>query len=458
MNIKPNTERKIPPVTEVERQKDENPPTEDKTPPPEISASKVRQNGGAKSVPPPTRPYSVFEIAKNPELAQDMTKRPATALSLSMSAKTYTQSYSFSKDGMNIGLTRRERFMRTKSLKEKSENNSNVVFEHEKNKDRYEFEEKEDNPGRDNFLESIDKENNKFTKKLALSTSPGQSLESRKSSTIPSKHGNTLRTTPTATKTSVDLYRANTPSVHVIPARVSSSLNTEPFDDVDGQFHHEQKATSADGTLRVPGKPMLRANSTLPQRRSGTPLKTVVTESRLDSTGHKSPISVRITQTVADTPMEHDRGMYSATPRPDTSFDHIEEELIPLTDDDNEHLNKLTGYRGNDNTISRLGAKSAIPFKETEKIDLLHVSAEKAETFLKDYSKKSKIFGYVVKTRTSTIAPKERLRSYRSPCITYQELVSIKANIRQHQAHTKTLLQSSAKLSSYVDTLANASL
>ena len=377
---------------------------------------------GAKSAPPHKRPYSVFEIAQNPHLAEEAAKRPATAMSHCKTAKAYVQSYSFAKDGMNIGRTRRETYLRSRTHKQKQQDAA-VILEREKTKDQYKFEDEDE----------VDVK------------SPAAILKSIPDADSPptDKNATTSLVTPPASRTG-----ASTPVVRITPLPTVINLNESNFDEVDSKITPRIVNEKHHGNLNQNEA----AKVSLLHKRSTSPTKMFHAATQGDVNGRSSVLSVRI----AEGPGQ------DASPRmpsrPGTSFDVVEEELIPLTEDDKNHLNALTGHQSNGHqTRATPRSKSSLSYSEAVGTNNLVKATEKTQSFLKDYSKKSKIFGYVVKTRTSSCAPRERQRSYRSPCITYQELVAIKAGIRQHEARTKTLLQGSAKLSTYVDKLANAS-
>lgn len=88
--------------------------------------------------------------------------------------------------------------------------------------------------------------------------------------------------------------------------------------------------------------------------------------------------------------------------------------------------------------------------------NILQQSAEKTQNFLKDYAKKSKLFSYVVNANSSIVAPRDR-KIYRSPKVTFQELVSIKAEVKKQLMQTRAIVQKSARLSSYVQKLTGQS-
>ena len=106
------------------------------------------------------------------------------------------------------------------------------------------------------------------------------------------------------------------------------------------------------------------------------------------------------------------------------------------------------------NLRSRSRKKSTGFGQDLAQEDLLQQTAERTQGFLKDYAKKSKLFSYVVNANTSKTAPRDR-KIYRSPNVTYQELVSIKAGIKKQLLQTRVILQKSARLSSYVNKISS---
>ena len=106
------------------------------------------------------------------------------------------------------------------------------------------------------------------------------------------------------------------------------------------------------------------------------------------------------------------------------------------------------------NLKSRSRKKSTGFGQDQTQEDLLQQTAERTQGFLKDYAKKSKLFSYVVNANTSKAAPRDR-KIYRSPNVTYQELVSIKAGIKKQLLQTRVILQKSARLSSYVNKISS---
>ena len=106
------------------------------------------------------------------------------------------------------------------------------------------------------------------------------------------------------------------------------------------------------------------------------------------------------------------------------------------------------------NLRPRSRKKSSSSGIDQEQEDILQQTAERTQGFLKDYAKKSKLFSYVVNANASSAAPRGR-KIYRSPSVTYQELVSIKAGIKKQLLQTRVIVQKSARLSSYVNKISN---
>ena len=111
-------------------------------------------------------------------------------------------------------------------------------------------------------------------------------------------------------------------------------------------------------------------------------------------------------------------------------------------------------------SVSRISFRSRPNQKSARSVDrqsdtdtTLQQSAEKTQRFLKEYAKKSKLFSYVVNANASAAAGPKEKKIHRSPNVTYQELVSIKASIQKQMMQTRDILQKSARLSNYVTKL-----
>ena len=368
--------------------------------------------------------------------------RPATA----MSAKAYTQSFSFIKDGLNIEKTRRDRFMRTKAEREKDKENKIKV---ERLTDDWQMI-KENNSKTPAGIGSLQDEllDNDHNKELSARPKTAYPQGSRKSEIkgilSRPRTSNALRlsqgaSTPTIRTTSVtdfDLSRADSPTEYTYT------------EEVHEHNHYTGSTTNADRSL--------------------SPRLKTVHESRTRIDGTKSPLVVRITTTHPQEAHQGEQLKDKASRHSSMSNSSDDEDLIPLGEEDKHTLKKLTnddqkdanklrkspyghGPTSSRQALSRNDTSSFIPDNS-----ILRKSTQKTQSFLTQYSKKSKVIGYVMKTRSSNTAPRERLISHRSPCITYQELMSIKAGIKQHESKSRSLIQRSAKLSTYVDKLAKA--
>lgn len=384
------------------------------------------------------RSQSALEISRADERSE-FSRRPATA----MSAKTYKQSYSFTKDGLNIDKSRRDRYMRTKADKERQREN-NIKIERMKDDLK--------NFGIERPMTAIDKidhladddENEKaelpMRPKTALPQSSQKGLLSRPR----------LKNTFAPAQISTIIQRSSTP-LTVTENRTQHQFAGTNVEEVDSEVEHNRIDTPTQGVkLEFPC------------------LKTVH-ESRTSLDGAKSPLVVRITTTRLNDSADHSKYAEKLTHfRTESRLDDTtDEELMSLNEDDKNQLNELVNsshskesrVHDRPKTASVLeSSRNASTPKGKSILDgsLLRKSTEKTQTFLTQYSKKSRVFGYVVKTRSSIVAPRERLVSHRSPCITYQELASIKASLKQHESRTRSLVQRSAKLSTYVDKLARA--
>lgn len=401
------------------------------------------------------RPQSVFELpTKNPEHVED-TVRPATA----MSAKTYTQSYSFVKDGMNIDKTRRERYLRSKADKERQKEN-NIRIERLLKDGEFSFE-------RPETVESLLADNEK-KETISRPKTAGPTTRRPEISVARPQTSSCMQ----GSRGYLNVNRASTPNTVSFSMSSNLDLRNEYNSEESGS---EEKAFN-DGLHDKPNISSMHSRPSTSHRRLLTSPQhtTIVHENSARVDGAKSPITVRITTTHFTDATQNHRLTDTPTPlRPDSEFDNPEEdELIPLEEEDKDHLDRLIKSRSGDHRFqgrsqirpntphSRLGTTQGVSRSEDPQANkdesILKKSMERTQTFLKQYSKKSKVFGYVVKTRSSIIAPRERIVAHRSPCITYQELVSIKAGIKQQESKTKSLLQRSAKLSTYVDKLVKA--
>ncbi|KAH3853731.1 hypothetical protein DPMN_096263 [Dreissena polymorpha] len=415
-----------------------------------------------KTQPKAKRPYSVFEVRKAPDNSKEDHHRPGTSMSSILSAKSYRQSYSFTKDGMNIGRTRRERYLRNKAMQEKEKTNASVLIERLDAKGRYNM---------DNYLLSGDtnsKEEDDSPKQVSIS----QSATSRPPSVLTSHDRSQIPASPVRRESQMKpttynihddrhdastsprlLTRPHTSLSRVVPNTPKVSFEHTP--EVNQLIPSRQATGSSQSvTASEHRRSPLSRTPTIPPTMAETPTRMTIAEKKLSVTGMMSPLSVKITGTKCETP--DFQQPVTSTPRPDSAFFEVnEDELMPLSEDDLEHMKSLT-TPDHTRPITRQGAKSAPTCTEEMTYETLTKSTEKTQVFLTEYSKKSKIFGYVVKTTGSNIGPRDNVRSFRSPSITYQELASIKANIKQHEARTKALLQRSGNLTKYVSKLANA--
>ena len=361
------------------------------------------------------RSKSASGMAKRTECAATPSKRPATA----MSALNYTQSYSFAKDGMNIDKSRRARYLRSKDEKERRKNISQEAVKFEDiAKDKAILEERV----LENYTPSKHEAEDNIQKPRPKTAGPNYSSAGRLLIQRPSTQNTLL---------SVDFLpphsRSRPPTPH--------SLSDSP----DGP-------TSPKDSVSRLGK---RQATILRQTQTPTPTS-VLKDSKLDSVDSKIPISVRKT-TVNIKKEDTDSKNISIHIRPDSNM----EEYMPLSDGDQKQLEELTAVEN----VSRPQTRGGTRMSKTHRGEgALSKSITKTQTFLTQYAKRSRLFGFVLKTRSTKMAADERVRSSRSPCITYQELVAIKANIRQHVSKTRSLIQRSANLSSYVDKLAMANV
>lgn len=391
------------------------------------------------------RSQSALEISRADE-SSEFSKRPATA----MSAKTYKQSYSFTKDGLNIDKSRHDRYMRTKADKERQREN-NVKIERMK--------EDLKNFGIERPMTAIEKidllADDDEKEKTALSMRPKTALPQSSQKGLLSRPR--VKNTFASGRTSTITQRSSTP-LTVTENRTQLQFSGINAEEVDSEAEHSGIDTPTQSFAQG--------------MRLESPCLKTVHEGRTSLDGANSPLVVRITTTRLNDSAENSKYAEKVTHfRTESRLDDtIDEELMSLNEDDKNQLNELVngnhskvprGRTFNDRpkTASVLEtSRTASTPKSKSTLDgsLLRRSTEKTQTFLTQYSKKSRVFGYVVKTRSSIVAPRERLVSHRSPCITYQELASIKASIKQHESRTRSLVQRSAKLSTYVDKLARA--
>ncbi|XP_045185190.2 uncharacterized protein LOC123543162 [Mercenaria mercenaria] len=391
------------------------------------------------------RSQSVADMHKTDE---NVARRPATA----MAGKTYTQSFSFIKDGLNIDKTRRDRFMRTKAEKERMKDDNVKVERLTDNWQTLKMNRAKTAVDRSESPdESSDNDNDTLPVRPKTAYPQANRKPEFKGLLSRPRTSNTLRTPKT---TLAIAQRSSTPvNVSDKHAEILSAYSNTEDEDKNSEF-------SGNGT---------QTRSHTHGERLDSPSLTTVHEGRTTIDGRKSPLIVRITTTRLNDSIHSERMHENALQfRAESRLDNNEdEELIPLDEDDKNKLNELVNTDQNETiklraSPSRQGTSSFLaPSRNastplTPDDNLLQMSAQKTQSFLTQYSKKSKVIGYVMKTRSSIAAPRERLISHRSPCITYQELASIKAGIKQHESKTRSLLQRSAKLSTYVDKLAKA--
>lgn len=362
----------------------------------------------------PRRPQSVLGI-QTPKKTEVVDKqRPSTA----MSARDYTQSYSFQKDGMNIDRSRRDRYLRNKQEKAKA---------------------KELNLDMSIKFQDITKDKRDLEETL-MENFQGQEHTEIK---------NVLQLRPkTAGPEHLSNQTSSRPGLLQRPATRNTLLRVEPTPSDATAPSAVDAMDLSNGTVErntpVSQRPSKQSQSL---KKTRTPSLVVIDTSQPTSNDKHSVVNSKVAakQTI-DAPAS----------RTSSAMDNALEELIPLSDKDKNHLDALTETVPS-RTVSRLQSRAGTRLSVDLPVnDTLSKGVEKTRVFLNQYSKKSRILGYVLKTRSARIS-RERLRSYRSPCITYQELVSIKANIKQHVSKTRSLLHRSAKLSSYVDKLATAS-
>ena len=344
------------------------------------------------SVPP--RPFSVTNTPGHESVIQE---RPYT----SMSSRTFKQSYSFKRDGLDISKFSRGRRTNETKIKETENKPISVIDTH---------------PDLEQPIH-VDINYKRETH--------------RKSAHLSGAYG---RVPPTSVQ-------------NTIP----SDTNTSNYDIPDGKLTdlgHDDGKT--------------RPTSILKQRQGG-PVLVHVHESNTQLDEFR-PLSVTITQT---TPLHHPVYNVQTTPSPtpfratETPFE--EEVVSPVEEPESGTAERLQAKPNSKHVQNRNSMTpqrmSRVPSRtESEESEFQKArSIQERQKFLNDYSKKSKLFGYVVKTK-STLSSMERIRkTCRSPCVTYQELVAIKSSLKQQETRTRMLLKRSAKLSSYVDQLAMAS-
>ncbi|KAL4237465.1 hypothetical protein ACF0H5_002182 [Mactra antiquata] len=364
----------------------------------------------------PKRPHSVFD---NPTKQREHKERPKT----SMTSKTYTQSYSFSKNGMNIHKATRDRYIRSKKEKEMSKE---PVFKIERLEPKRDLER---NNTSMTSLSNVDDTDDEISSPRRPKTAPANSDRHRTLSRPQ------IKITLPGTDETSESSTAPIQEQQVGPVSVLLDYPGE------GNLRQMIKSISGQGRYLPPPRPHNGVHTTQKRLSNAHDLDTVDGDIRSLTQGG----SVRA-ESRASNPGE--------------------EYLIPLSVAEQKEFDTLCEKKPDCDTPrtsfspSRSGSRIITPRNGTElpNSGLLKKSCDKTQTFLTQYSKKSKLFGYVVKTRASPLTPRDRVMSHRSPCITFQELASIKAGIKQHASKTRSLIQRSAKLSIYVDKLANGSL
>lgn len=367
----------------------------------------------------PKRPHSVVDKPKTKDTVRKH-QRPATAIA----AKTYKQSYSFAKSGLDIQKSIRDRYLRSKKEKEMAKEPFFKIERLETKRDR---------------MRDMDERPMTTVPTTDETEFEGPSPRRPKTAQVDGR-GNRAALTRPQIKITLPSTEEAAPSATTFP-----DVNPVPLDAVlnfkdDGNLRYMVKSISGQGRRLPLKQPINNTN-----RHNTSP-----------TAGNQS-LSGRVGDETTN-----DRSTTRAESR---TYNFEEEDLIPLSNAEQRKFDEICARKSasihsRSTPTSRTGfqgvTRQAVPAQNDE--NLLQRSSIKTQTFLTQYSKKSKLVGYVVKTRVATLAQRDRIMSFRSPCISYQELASIKAGIKQHTSKTRSLVQRSAKLSIYVDKLANGSL
>lgn len=383
------------------------------------------------------RPQSTVDTLKQTEASPVLRRRPKTA---------YTQSYSFVKNGLDIGQIRRDTNVRTKTEQECGEENKVKIDRLEDHRESF----KKVRPKTAFELKVTPAENDE-SENVPLPIRPKTAFPKTNHKPefkgLSRPHAKNISMLPCDVPTTVGLTRA--PSTD----NVTGDLNSI------SENRGNESPTQRQGDLK-PSSAHSRGIETSSQAKNEI---RKLYDTNFPQVGTNTTTAQLIGNVEIGGMLEH------ATQRTESRRDISteEDELIALTEGDLKQLDALVVANENADgrgftsysrlgTPKSLGSSRSVAMPTSPDGSVLRTSSEKTQSFLTQYAKKSKVFSYVVKTRSSIMAPRERMSSHRSPCITYQELASIKASMKQHESRTRSLVQRSYKLSSYVDKLATA--
>ena len=382
------------------------------------------------------------EIAKPP-------RRPAT----SMSVRNYHISYSFVKNGLDIAKVQRDKLESSDKIKTDNMNGNinhsgiNPISQRRANT-AMSFAHSESN--------AIDQR--PPTAGIEINITDTGLENDLDESFSPSSRDNGLRpvTAGVYLKTSTPLTRpqiSNTLRDPVTPAPRNSETVTLAKQDVNlNGSTSELFELNPKAHLRVRPATVL-GNVT----RSAFPVE----EDRLDSKHANINVNATSDDESYNAVSDSEALVGGETPEPSPRLGDDEE--IFFNGHRNANSTQCTpSYNRSNSSVARIYARPRSKRKSAKSIDresetetVLQQSADKTQRFLKEYAKKSKLFSYVVNADISSAhaaGPRER-KIQRSPNVTYQELVSIKANIKKQMTQTKVILQKSARLSNYVNKL-----
>ena len=380
------------------------------------------------------------EIAKPP-------RRPAT----SMSVRNYHISYSFVKNGLDIAKVQRDKLESSDKINTDNMNgniNHSGIYAQKRANTAMSFAHSESN--------TINQR--PTTTGIEINITDTGLENDLDESFSPSSRDNNLRpvTAGEYLKTSTPLTRpqiSNTLRDPVLPASRNSETATHTKQNVDlNGSTSELFELNPKAHLRVRPATVL-GNVT----RSAFPGD----ENRLDSKHANINVNATSDDESYNAVSDSEALVGNETPEPSPRVG--DDEGIFFNGQRNANSTQCTpSYNRSNSSVARIYARPRSKRKSAKSLDresetdtVLQQSADKTQRFLKEYAKKSKLFSYVVNADISSAhaaGPRER-KIQRSPNVTYQELVSIKANIKKQMTQTKVILQKSARLSNYVNKL-----